>query len=87
MEIKIYTMEGCTFCTKLKKLLNDNNLKYVEFDIHKKENEEMFEKLMEISKCESVPMITINQHLLAPDINFNSIENALEIIKHIINNE
>lgn len=87
MEINIYTMSDCSYCTKLKELLNNSNMKYNEFDIHEEENEETFEKLMEISNCDSVPMITVGQHLLAPDINFSTINQAFEVINYILENE
>jgi len=84
MEINVYTIPECPFCTKLKGLLSDAELVFNEYNIYEDEYEEIFEKLMELSGSDSVPMVTVGKHLLAPDVNFNSIEQAIELIQHII---
>lgn len=87
MKINVYTIPDCPFCTKLKGLLSDANLAYDEFNIYDEEHEPTFEKFMEISGGDSVPMVTVGKNLLAPDINFSSIEQAVELIKYILENE
>ena len=34
MEIKLYSADYCSYCTKVKNLLNENGLKYIEIDIN-----------------------------------------------------
>jgi len=87
MEINIYTIPECPFCIKLKGLLDDADMTYSEHNIYDDEHESTFEKFMELSGSDSVPMITVGKHLLAPDINFNSIEQAFELIQYIEKNE
>lgn len=87
MEINIYTMPECPYCTHLKELLDEMDIEYNSFNIFDEEVEKMFDKLMEISGGDSVPMITVGKHLLAPEINFNTIEEAVNIIDHIIKTE
>ena len=87
MKINIYTIPECPFCTKLKGLLDETNIKYDELNVYDDENEQLFDSLVELSGSESVPMITIGKHLLAPDVNFKSIEEAVKLIKHILKNE
>jgi len=87
MEINIFTIPECPFCTKLKGLLDEKNIKYNTCDVYTKEYEEVFDKLTKISGCESVPMVTVGKHLLAPDVNFSSIEQAVQLILHILKNE
>jgi glutaredoxin len=45
MMFSIYTRDGCSFCEKAKKLLNQNNLQYTEYSIGKNIlREEVLEK-------------------------------------------
>ena len=87
MEIKIYTLPKCSYCLKLKGLLDDTKIKYKTVDISLDENEAEFDVLMKLSGSDSVPMVTVGQNLLAPDINFHSIDQAFELIQHIIKTE
>lgn len=86
MKINVYTIPNCPYCTKLKDLLNSEEIPYDIFDVSV-DNEEVFEQLCELSGSESVPMVTVGKHLLAPDVNFHTIEDAFKLIKHIIENE
>jgi hypothetical protein len=42
---------------------------------------------MEISGTDSVPCVSVGKHLLAPTVNFNTIEQAANIVKHILDTE
>lgn len=61
-EIKIYTTPTCPYCRMAKKFLDDNGIKYQEFNVveNKAAREEM------ISKCRSlaVPTICIDNEML-----------------------
>jgi glutaredoxin 3 len=61
-EVKIYTTPTCPYCKMVKKFLDDNGIKYQEFDIVKDKaaREEMK------SKCNSlaVPIICIDNAVL-----------------------
>ena len=87
MKIKVYTIPACPYCIKLKGLLDGMELSYDVVDVALEENEKVFNELMEISGQESVPMITVGNHLLAPDVNFSTIEQAAELVKYILDNE
>jgi len=54
-EIKIYTTPTCPYCKMAKKFLDDNGIKYQEFNVveNKAAREEM------ISKCRSLAVPTI----------------------------
>ena len=87
MKTKVYTIPDCPYCTKLKGLLDDMEIKYETLDVSLDENEEEFDKLMELSGCDSVPMVTVGINLLAPDVNFSTIEQAANLVKYILENE
>ena len=54
-EVKIYTTPGCPYCKMAKKFLNDNSIKYQEFNVveDKAAREEMR------NKCRSLGVPTI----------------------------
>ncbi len=87
MKIKVYTIPNCPFCTKLKGLLDDIKLEYDVIDVSLDEHEVEFEEISKLSGSESVPMITVGRNLLAPDVNFSTIEQASELVKYILDNE
>lgn len=87
MNIKIYTIPACPYCLELKNMLDDNNIIYEIVDVSLDENQELFNQLVEISGSESVPMVTIGVHLLAPNVNFSTIKQCFELILYILKND
>ena len=87
MEIKVYSIPNCPFCKQLKEILNEKGINYEDIDVSLEENDEIFEKISEISGQDSVPCITVGQHLLAPDVNFYTINQAVNLIEHILKTE
>lgn len=49
-DIVIYGMDSCIFCRKAKKLLNDNKINYVYYDITDPENEKDMRYRLNIKK-------------------------------------
>lgn len=82
--IKIYVIPECKYCDKLKGLLDGEGIEYEVLDISDEKNHEIFEKLSNIGKSDSVPLITIGKHILAPNVSFHTIDQAFEIIKKLI---
>ena len=88
MEVRVFTMENCPFCSELKDRLKDMGIAYTEVDINLEENEEEFDKVMEVGDTESVPCVIVGgKHLLAPDVNFSTIKQAAELVKYILDSE
>lgn len=81
MILKIYVMENCPYCKQLKGLLDKEGLKYEEVDINLKENKEESDTVFKVTNCDSVPIVRVGNQLLAPDISFFSIEEALQLTK------
>lgn len=74
-------MKNCPYCKELKDLLDGEQLPYEEVDINDPEKKEEAEKVFEVSKCESVPIVRVGNQLLAPEISFYSIQEAFEMTK------
>ena len=79
-----YTMKGCGWCDDFKKMLKENDIKFKNRDIEKYQEE--YDLFVEV-KNDYVPAFMIvdtkseSAELFAPDIDFDGLENALEIIK------
>jgi glutaredoxin len=80
----VYTLKGCGWCTDFKKMLKDNKIPFKNRDVEKhKEEHDLFVQ----AKNDFVPSFMIvdpekeSAELFAPDIDFDGLENALEIIK------
>lgn len=86
--VVLFTMKGCPHCDELKKKLVSENLEYYERDIF--EHSDEYELFVEITKNEYVPAFMIIEDdntdkpitkLFAPDRDFQSLDEGVEIIK------
>jgi len=82
--INIYTLTHCPFCTELKERLTNEGIEYKEVNIDLPENENIFDKLHEISGSDSFPMVKVGDQLLVPDQSFSTIKEAAEITKKLL---
>jgi glutaredoxin len=87
-QVVIFTMDGCPHCQEFKKILSENSVEYVNRDIHEHSEEyQMFSKV----KNDLVPAFMIvdgddtsKSGLFAPDQDYQTLEEALNIIKERI---
>lgn len=79
--IVVYGMKKCGFCINLKTKLMQNNIQfnYRDIDEHKDE----FDKIIEKTKKDLVPVILVEKNILVPTISFNTIDEAVDIIKNL----
>lgn len=91
-KVVLFTMKGCPHCQEMKKLLDENNVSYDERDIHKYESE--YDLFVDATDNEFIPafmLLTINNdtasnvELLAPDRDFNDLNEACEKVKRYLN--
>jgi glutaredoxin len=83
--VRVYTMEGCPYCDKLKGLLKGDDIEFKEIDINDKRYKLEFNKIMEISGADSVPIVIVKKKILIPEKSFMTIEEGFEIIKKLLN--
>jgi glutaredoxin len=69
---------------ELKKILTNEGVKFTEIDVNKPENEEEFNKLYELTKCDDVPMIKVGRQVLIPEISFTTIQEAANLTKKFL---
>jgi glutaredoxin len=87
-QVVVFTMEGCPHCQDFKKILAENNVEYFNRDIH--ENMEEYQLFQKV-KNDLVPAFMIvddedtsKSELFAPDQDYQTLEEALNIIKEKI---
>ena len=85
----LFTMEGCPFCSSMKDMLKESNINFYERDIH--EHEDEYDLFVEVTENEMIPAFMIIESgenkepitsLYAPERDFNSLEEGVNIIKN-----
>jgi len=83
-KLTIYTMRDCPYCTDLKEKLTNENIDFTNVDVDLPENQEEFNKILEASKAEEVPILRIDKQLFIPNVSFKSINEAVELTKKFL---
>ena len=86
----IYTMKGCPHCVDFKKMLKENEIEFYDRDIDEYSDE--FDMFVEITGKDYVPSFMLVDEseeepipmLFSPEVDFNELEEGLEIIKKFI---
>ena len=83
--VRLYGYDECPYCQELKNLYEKNNIDFTYIDIENSENKKEFERIMEIGKSDSVPIILVNKTILAPENSFKTINEALQLTNKFLN--
>jgi glutaredoxin len=84
MEVKVFSMGGCPHCDNLKNLLKENNIDFIELDVD--QHEELYEKFSKKVNNDFLPAILIGKTAFLPDRSFQTINEAVELVKnHLLN--
>ena len=87
LNVIVYTMEGCPFCTEFKEMLTKEGIEFFDRDIDKYEKE--YEIFSEVTDNDMIPALLIiegdgkdhQSFLYAPDRNYMELTEAIDIIK------
>lgn len=87
LNIIVYTMKGCPFCTDFKEMLTNEGIEFFDRDIDEYKDE--YDIFSEITENDMIPSLliiegngeTYNSYLYAPERNYNELTEALQIIK------
>lgn len=85
--VVVFTMKTCGFCEQFKSKLFENNIEFVNRDIH--ENKEEYDAFVKATGNDFVPSFMIiespnenpTSHLYAPGKDFEDLDKAVGIIK------
>lgn len=81
----VFTMAGCDACSNFKKILEENNVEFVNYDIN--EHREEHDLFCEKTGNDFVPsffiydMVNQTMKLFAPERDFNTPDEGLSLIK------
>lgn len=87
MKVIVYSIPNCPFCKTLKDNLTERNIEFKDVDVSLPEHEKEFDEIMKVSGTDSVPTVIVGKNLLAPDVNFHTIDQATELVEYILENE
>jgi glutaredoxin 3 len=82
--VTIYTISECPYCTELKDILTSNGIEYIDVNVELPENEATYNKIHDLTKSDQVPIIRVGNQLLVPNVSFNTIKDAGNIIKKLL---
>ena len=82
MEVIMFTMKGCPHCDKLKKILNENNISFVEKDVDV--HEQVYDNFSKAVKSEYLPAVVIGKQVFIPERSFKTIEQAGKSIQNYL---
>lgn len=77
-------MIGCPFCDDIKSKLKENNLPFTEIDVESPKNAFEVNKLMEITKSDSVPIVIVGKKILVPSVSFKTINEGIDLVKSLL---
>jgi glutaredoxin len=78
-KVKVFSMKGCPHCENLKNKLTENNINFIEIDID--ENEKLYEAFSKKVDNEYLPAILIDRTAFVPERSFNTIDEAVSLVK------
>jgi glutaredoxin len=87
LNVIVYTMQGCPFCTDFKDLLTKEGIEFFDRDIDVYKDE--YDTFSEITENDMIPALLIiegdgkdhKSFLYAPERNYNELTEAVDIIK------
>ena len=87
LNVIVYTMKGCPFCTDFKEMLVNEGIEFFDRDIEEYEDE--YNVFVEVTDNDMIPALLIiegddddhESFLYAPDRNYDNLSEAVEIIQ------
>ena len=84
----VFTLKGCSHCENLKRRLNKENIKHVEYDVD--EHSFLWDQIIKQTKMDTLPTVFFknkgksNGFLLMPGLNVDNEDHFIEQILHNI---
>jgi glutaredoxin len=85
--MKIFSIDNCKHCEKLKRLLDADGIEYTDVNVTRGEAQKEFYKFTKIIGDNNVPVVVIGKRILAPHHSFLTIQDCYEIIVKLIESD
>lgn len=82
--VRVFGIEGCSYCKEIKKKLAQGKIDYRYIDIDLDENQEEVNEVFNVAQSDKVPVIVVGSTILVPDKSFDTIDEAYKTIKRFI---
>ena len=82
--VKIYSIPECPYCTELKEILTNEGVAFKDVNVNLPENEDEYNKIYEATKSDQVPIVRVKNQLLVPNVSFESIRQAADLVKQFL---
>lgn len=82
--IRIYSIPQCPYCNEIKTKLTNENIEFEDVNVLLSENNEEYQKILEKTNSDEVPIIRVNNQLLVPNVSFKTISEAYELTKKFL---
>lgn len=82
--VRVFGIEGCSYCKEIKTKLAEGNIDYRYVDIDLEENKQEVDEVFNVAQTDMVPVIVVGGAILVPNKSFDTIDEAYETIKRII---
>lgn len=82
--IKIYISKDCEYCKELKGKLTESGINFTAIDIDDEKNRETVSNIFDFIGEPLIPIIIHENKMLVPKRSFNTIDQAMTLIKALI---
>ena len=82
--VRVYTIPECSYCKELKEILKNEGIEFVDINVNLPEHEKEYNKLVELTKSNDVPIVKVEKQLLVPNVSFRSIREAADLTKKFL---
>ena len=83
-KIRVFGIEGCSYCEEIKTKLTEGNIEFRYVDIDTTDNQKEVDDVFKVAQSDRVPVIVVNKTILVPEKSFDTIDEAYQTIKRII---
>lgn len=82
--MKIFSLPNCSYCDKLKGMLDADGIEYTELKLIDPKVEEQFKKISAKTGNDNVPTVLVAKQILSPGVSFKTIDECYQIILKFI---
>jgi len=86
MRVKVFSVKSCSYCDKIKNLLINDGIEFIDYDIDDVKNKDEVEFLGKSVKLDYVPILMVDKLILVPETSFKTIDQAFSIINKLLSN-